>query len=1281
MKKSVLLFMITILMMNIFPTTVNPLIFNRIPQREGINLPSLRNSYINQPESEELTLNNPKIEEIQIESSVQATTLIGSIQVNVFDYVSSKPIALADVSVTPSKGESISGPTDKAGQFVVSPLSEGNYTVTVNKTGYQSDSKSVQLTTRSYQIFVTFELSKIPLDSGFLEIYVYSTTKEPLEGAVVSLYDEAGILVITDKTDKVGFLNITDLFVGKYKMLISKSEYVSQKKGVSIDIIGDSDRILIYLTLLGSGEGYIEVITLDLKGNYLEGVTVQVSNSTNDPIYAGQTDKNGFYNVTELEIGHYNLTVSLSGFSSQSMTTTIDYPEDADRLKFVLTETVGVGYILGLIMNETGNPLNNANLKVFDPAGTQIVSLSTNEDGYCNFTNLPTGYWYHLQASAEGYVSDADVCFLGVDGRVRVAFFLRKPYVGNIELTVVNETGSQIGGALCEVYDHRLNLVRNNWTDDNGFFNFTSLNIGKYQIFVYYRGYKTAIVDAMITFNGDIDELLIKLVHLPTTLPNTGRVNVYVKDSEGKVIPDAFVRVVGDYIVLANFTGEKGEFIASDLYLGLYNITVAKKGYTDSFDSTKIDYVGDQDTLEIFLYTEDTGTIDFYISGKNLPDQSGESWIRYQIEDGSWSKWIPTDDDGHVTLPNLKIGNYNLEILRPGFELQTQVISVSSIGGLVHAGSILDFRAADGTVENWALIVAGQYDRRFTIDAFAMYMTLRNYYSYDADHIFLLTPRDTHPTSGNTVPRDRVTSLENVQWAINEIAWLSDADDKVLIWWTGHGGYGEMDAFTDDITATQFDTLLDSIICGQMYIFLGPCHSASMIPYLDDEQNRVIYTSCNTHEGGHAYFEHSYWPWATYTALHPLAGAPTADDNSNGYISLFEIFDYSYDFILIDRGYTDQHPQRWVGTDVTSDSISYLGDGTYSSPIIEMSIEYLIIETYGPDLYDGVTNSQSDEIEVIASVNILDTQLDHDDFVFQAINISVPNNQSLMANVTVDIYFLNGSFYTRATTNSSGFLIFYDVPEGDYGWEAFYDSSEVDSGSLTSDGLTFSVSSYPENWDHQGDYGDIRFSVEESTSHIFIMDATILLYMNNGTLVGECVTGYIGAGFIYDITDGSYGWEAFYNGKMVDEGIVEIDSSLFLLESDEIAPTVRILSPNQGETIDLRIQSVVLSYGVTEQNNYTILVFLNDGSIGYKSNYSHIVEITSGGNYTLRVQATDIAGNIGLDEVEFSVYNPEPTTSDVTTTSTESSGGIAPGFELFFTLLLFVFVSIRKKRT
>jgi len=214
-----------------------------------------------------------------------------------------------------------------------------------------------------------------------------------------------------------------------------------------------------------------------------------------------------------------------------------------------------------------------------------------------------------------------------------------------------------------------------------------------------------------------------------------------------------------------------------------------------------------------------------------------------------------------------------------------------------------------------------------------MHTVLTNYYDFDDDggNIYLLTV-------GSTTDRDRATSVANFEWAIGEIADRAGSIDQVYIWITSHG-YEDEDNMTmgsEKLSASDFDDELDSITSQVMYIFLGQCFSGSFIDNLDDEQNRAIYTSCKSNETGYCTgdSQHSYWPWGITRALDAFDKAPNADVNDDDRVSLDELFDWCYDYVTTiyppdHPEYNKQHPQRWLGTSIGSDTNDYIGDETY----------------------------------------------------------------------------------------------------------------------------------------------------------------------------------------------------------------------------------------------------------------------------------------------------------------------------------------------------------------
>ncbi|MHA2245414.1 MAG: C13 family peptidase [Candidatus Hodarchaeales archaeon] len=260
----------------------------------------------------------------------------------------------------------------------------------------------------------------------------------------------------------------------------------------------------------------------------------------------------------------------------------------------------------------------------------------------------------------------------------------------------------------------------------------------------------------------------------------------------------------------------------------------------------------------------------------------------------------------------------------------------------------LSFSYVTEDYDYWALIVAGSMDApdqsnaRFMHDALNMFNTLNDTYDgFTNDSIFLLTPNATDDVSGDPIPRDRTTSKANVEWAIDQIATLvesSQLSSRVLIFWVSHGNVDLLECENNNnnetISASDLDSALDEITCDEMFIIIDACMSGSLIDDLDDEQNRAIYTSANSTHVSWGFEGGIYGNWfarGTYYALDPDLNATYADDNSDNRTSLYEMWDYAYDYVMaLNTIYSKvQDPQRWVGSSIGNDSLHYIYDGYY----------------------------------------------------------------------------------------------------------------------------------------------------------------------------------------------------------------------------------------------------------------------------------------------------------------------------------------------------------------
>lgn len=220
--------------------------------------------------------------------------------------------------------------------------------------------------------------------------------------------------------------------------------------------------------------------------------------------------------------------------------------------------------------------------------------------------------------------------------------------------------------------------------------------------------------------------------------------------------------------------------------------------------------------------------------------------------------------------------------------------------------------------EAWAIIVCGYDDvtDTFDEDVHGIYNVLTGL-GYDDAHIFYVSPWTTDPGV------DRVTNIANVQWAVNQVAANSDADDRVFFFYTSHGGVDSLScnpgaAGGGSISSTDLDTWLDAITSRDMTILIEACHSGSFIGAYwdgtvvaaeneltgDGETNRIVMTATDTNYSSYGDVDPPIVPMdpnpgdtgsefpGGYIEAFSVAAA---DVDGNGAISVGEAYQYAWD--------------------------------------------------------------------------------------------------------------------------------------------------------------------------------------------------------------------------------------------------------------------------------------------------------------------------------------------------------------------------------------------------
>lgn len=301
--------------------------------------------------------------------------------------------------------------------------------------------------------------------------------------------------------------------------------------------------------------------------------------------------------------------------------------------------------------------------------------------------------------------------------------------------------------------------------------------------------------------------------------------------------------------------------------------------------------------------------VEAYVGSFKEDQDVTDAYGRYDIDIGLISSKT------YVTLKFTPSGNY-----------KAKQISTSVYPG--------ETKRKDATLTQFlALIIAGSSEERYNIDAIFMQETLIDHYNFDSsgNNIYLLSVF-------NLPERDREATVDNVNWAIGEIASKSSSIDQVLVFILSHGSTNwiKIGFEWEGMSAGELDNSLDTIICKYMYIFINTCKSGSCIPYLNDNDNRAIYTSSDaSHLTSEGYF--TWWGHNVVASLIPGTGeyelAEEADTNSNSKVSLYEMYVWAKS--VIDEMYPSQNPLRWFGSALGSgdfpDTNHYLGDESYTN--------------------------------------------------------------------------------------------------------------------------------------------------------------------------------------------------------------------------------------------------------------------------------------------------------------------------------------------------------------
>ena len=358
--------------------------------------------------------------------------------------------------------------TDADGNYSFTGLSDGTYTVQVDKTGpladkEQTEDPSGKTDSRSQAItFTRTDPDVTNVNFGYAEDYTVSGTvyydkdrsetlnnSEPgFDGITVNLLGEDRSVVATTTTKADGTYSFSKLPAGKYTVkvepsdLLKKLEQTEDPDGTKDNTSGvvqvNHDNPSVKNVNFGYATNYTIKGTvyrdadrsesLEDGEKLYQGVTVDLLDTDGNVVATTTTDAKGAYAFTNLEEGTYKVRVHKEGPIADLVQT-----EDPDgtkdntsgditlELNDPIKENVNFGYISNNSISGTvyrddnrSNSLNGGEagypeqtVQLLDKDGQVIATTKTDANGNYSFDNLPDGT-YSVKVVKDGALTDLE---------------------------------------------------------------------------------------------------------------------------------------------------------------------------------------------------------------------------------------------------------------------------------------------------------------------------------------------------------------------------------------------------------------------------------------------------------------------------------------------------------------------------------------------------------------------------------------------------------------------------------------------------------------------------------------------------------------------------------------------------------------------------------------------------------------------------------------------------------------------------------------------------------
>ncbi len=286
------------------------------------------------------------------------------------------------------------------------------------------------------------------------------------------------------------------------------------------------------------------------------------------------TNKDGYYEIQNIDAGEYRIYAMKDGFDSSSVNVKVQL-SSITTANFVLqkydsTKYFNYGTIKGIIRNTANNTvISNAIVKTTPPS----LSVSSKADGAYELTKMTPGT-YVVEATKAGY-DTVKISIVVKKNEISVAdIYLKqldttpKPVTGTISGLVLNSFDAKPLASATVTTTPSLSSVI---TDNAGLYEVKNVPPGKYKVKISKPGFTDSEKEISVTAG-------INTVANFTLQSTTGRISGTITDAVTEK-PISGVNVYTTPGTTSVTTGADGKFVLENIPPGKFSLNTVKSGY------------------------------------------------------------------------------------------------------------------------------------------------------------------------------------------------------------------------------------------------------------------------------------------------------------------------------------------------------------------------------------------------------------------------------------------------------------------------------------------------------------------------------------------------------------------------------------------------------------------------------------------------------------------------------------------------------------------------------